>query len=351
MRLLQLLFLLVMTAVATFVVRHQGAPPAPRWAFDPDLEEGVHGAVEVEWWYHWGFLVDEDGVEWTCFSSFFRAWKQGFPQSRYFLYDLTNLKTGERRYRSAAGEEILRLARQLGGPKDLPRPHEVIPGEILEKAGDGLRLRYGDDRLERTGRREYRLKVGDVDLALRADSEAMAVEGTGLTGLAAPEDMHYYTIPRLKAEGTVRGRRASGIVWYDHQWGKQWTDPGVGWSWWGLHLDDGTDVNAYVLRDVKTGRVLRAVCTRGARVSTLTATPLEWWESATKTRYPVVWRLQAAGLDVKVEPYFMNRESAILGEQESIWEGPVKVSGSVGGRGYQELVSYARERRVRNSAK
>jgi predicted secreted hydrolase len=35
----------------------------------------------------------------------------------------------------------------------------------------------------------------------------------------------------------------------------------------------------------------------------------------------------------------------ILGEQESIWEGPVRVTGSVTGRGFQELVSYARERK------
>ena len=39
------------------------------------------------------------------------------------------------------------------------------------------------------------------------------------------------------------------------------------------------------------------------------------------------------------------RESPVLGEQESIWEGPVTVTGSVTGRGYQELVSYARERK------
>ena len=319
--------------------------PVP-WAFDPDAEEGVHKDVEIEWWYHWGFLDDVDGGRWTLFTSFFRISKPGFQPSRYFLYDLTDLKTGERSYRSAAGDEVLQSARKLAGIQAFPRPHQVIPGPVAEKAGDPLRLKYGDDLLERTGPWEYRLKAGDVDVRLRATSEPMAVEGTGETGLNAPEDMRYYTVPRLEATGTVRGKSATGIFWYDHQWGKTWTDATIGWTWWGLHLDDGTDVNAYALRNIQTGEILRSVCTHGRRVSKLTAQPLEYWESPTKTRYPVSWRLRAVGLDVRVEPLWKERESPILGEQESIWEGPVKVTGSARGRGYQELVSFARERRL-----
>ena len=133
--------------------------PSPRWAFDPHQEEGIHGNVEVEWWYHWGFLTDEAGNEWTAFSAFFRTWKKDLPITRYFLYDLTNLKTGTRTYRSAAGAEILPLVQALSGEAKLPAPHQVIPGKPLEKAGDPLRLQYGDDLLERTADGEYRLAV------------------------------------------------------------------------------------------------------------------------------------------------------------------------------------------------
>lgn len=335
------LILLLLAGCAT------SSDPEPKWAFDPDAEEGPHKDVEVEWWYHWGFLTDEAGGEWTLFTSFFRATKPGIPLMRYFLYDLTNLKTGERRYRSAAGDEVLQLARKMTGTTAFQPPHQVIPGPVHEKPGDPLKLRYGDDLLERTGPREYVLKTGDVDLRLRATADAMAVEGTGLTGIAAPTDMHYYSLPRLEAVGTVHGKHANGLFWYDHQWGKAWTDSTIGWTWWGLQLNDGSNVNAYVLRKLDTGEILRAVCTRDNRVSKLTAKPLEYWTSPTNTRYPVAWRLQALGLDLRVEPYFKERESPVLGEQESIWEGPVKVSGSHRGRGYQELVSYARERRLK----
>ena len=333
--------------LALLAVVHIGCASAPRvnWAFDPHQEEGVHGGVDIEWWYHWGFLTDEAGNEWTAFSSFFRTRSKNLPVTRYFLYDLTDLKTGTRQHRSAAGAELLPLVAFVSGEAKLPHPHQVIPGVPLEKPGDPLKLRYGDDLLERTGAWTYRLKVGEVDVTLEGISEPMAVEGTGLTGIHRPEDMYYYTMPRLKATGTVRGVKATGIFWYDHQWGATWTGPSIGWSWWGLQLDDGSHVNAYVLRDLKTRKLIRAVCTHDRRVYPLEATPTGHWESPTKVRYPVSWTLKAGPLDLKVEPLMMSREMPVLGDQESIWEGPVRVTGSATGRGYQELVSYARERR------
>lgn len=319
--------------------------PAPRWAFDPVAEEGVHADVRVEWWYHWGILEDDAGGRWSVFSSFFRTWKQGYPLTRYQLYDLTDLATGERRSKSAAGSEILALVKALSGEDKFPAPHVAIPGLPLEKGGDPLRLRYGDDSLERVADGSYRLKTGDVDVALVPSSEFMAVEGSGLTGIGDPAEMKYYTVPRLKATGTVAGRKARGLFWYDHQWGSTWTEPTIGWSWWGLQLDDGSNLNAYVLRDLKTGAQLRAVATHDRRVYPLTATVESIWESRTKVRYPVAWTLEAGPLKLRIDPLFKDRESPVLGEQESIWEGPVTVTGSHRGIGFQELVSYARERR------
>jgi predicted secreted hydrolase len=319
--------------------------PQVKWAFDPQQEEGVHANVKVEWWYHWGFLTDETGNEWCAFSTFFRTWKEKFPVTRYFLYDLTDLTHGVRTSRSAAGSELLPIVALISGQAKLPSPHEVIPGTPLEKAGDPLRLRYGDDLLERTGQSSYRLKVGEVDVLLQGIAEPMAVEGTGLIGMGRLEEMSYYSVPRLKATGTVRGAKATGIFWYDHQWGATGSGPTIGWSWWGLQLDDGSHVNAYVIRDLKTKSIVRTICTHDRRVYPLDATPIDHWESRTKVRYPVSWKLKAGPLDLKVEPMMNDREMPVLGEEESIWEGPVKVTGSITGRGYQELVSYAREQR------
>ena len=329
-------------AIATLAALLSCAPAGPRFAFDPEREEGVHGGVDVEWWYHFGWLSDETGGRWAWFSSFFRYQPKEGPLVRYLIYDLTDLETGERSYVSRVGAEALpAIAAVTGNPKP-PEPHGVIPGAPRERPGDPLRLTYGDDLFERTGPGAYRLKVGPVDLELRAQATPIPVEGTGLTGLHRPDDMHYYTIPRLAAAGAVRGRRATGTFWYDHQWGASWVGPTIGWSWWGLQFDDGTSANAYVLRDVASGSVHRSILTwNDGRVERLEARPLEEWQAPSGTRYPISWELSAGRHRLKIEPLFKNRECPILGGT-TIWEGPVRVSGSLSGRGFQELVGYSR---------
>ena len=93
------------------------------------------------------------------------------------------------------------------------------------------------------------------------------------------------------------------------------------------------------------GAVRKAVLTRGSQVFSLEAEPLEWWESPRRIRYPVAWRLSGGGLELKVEPSSRNREVPLVGDTDTLWEGPVRVSGTVAGRGFQELVGYAREKR------
>jgi predicted secreted hydrolase len=119
---------------------------------------------------------------------------------------------------------------------------------------------------------------------------------------------------------------------------------GIGWAWWGLQLDDGTNVNAYVLRDLKTGERIRSVLTHEGGVLRLDAEPTDWWESPAGVRYPVAWELRGGPFRLRVEPFFRERSCPIFGAQRAIWEGPVRIRGSHTGRGFQELVGYARER-------
>jgi predicted secreted hydrolase len=44
-----------------------------------------------------------------------------------------------------------------------------------------------------------------------------------------------------------------------------------------------------------------------------------------------------------------NREALIVGNVDTLWEGPVRVTGTVAGRGFQELVGYARDRKKRDN--
>jgi len=340
---------------------------APAFRFDE--QEGVH-EVDIEWWYHAGYLGDR----YAFFSSFFRKRGSSGDTHRYLIYDLIDLKTGESRYRSLIGKEampslraFLIMARtlrrddpelpkwiELASKDILPAPHGVIGGAVIEKAGDPLRLAYGPNRLEKIADGRYRLAIEDSEFALTLDlvdrAPAIYVGGRGLTGVDKHEDMHYYTLPRLESEGslTLKGKSEPirGELWYDHQWGKVWGNGKVGWAWWGIKLDDGEAINLYVLRDLKTGQPVRTVASssRGRHLTHFTCTPTEFWESPkTRVRYPVAWKIQGEGLNLEITPVFKERELDVLGDYRFIWEGPCVTKPA--GRGFQELVGYPLEQK------
>jgi len=332
-------------------------------AFRHEEHEGVHDAG-IEWWYLSGFLGDEHAI----FCSFFRTKNARGEVQRYLIYDLVDLRTGASRYRSLLGREAFESARQAVlasaklAPTDpdvkrwleavergtLPEPHAVLKGPMAESPGDPLRLRYDAHLFERGPDGSYAVAIRDraftLELALTPADGAMYIGGSGLTGVARPEDMHYYTIPRLTAEGTLNGRPVRGELWYDHQWGESWRPGRVGWSWWGVVTADGEAINAYELRDRKSGEVHQRMITSSRRGVLREArfTPLRRWESPrTKIRYPVEWRIEADGLRIEVEPMFDDREAPALGDAGNIWEGPVRTRPA--GRGFQELVGYRRD--------
>ena len=87
--------------------------------------------------------------------------------------------------------------------------------------------------------------------------------------------------------------------------------------------------------------MLRSVLTHDGGVVPLEARPVDEWISPRGARYPVAWDLSGGGYRLRVTPMINERECPILGEQVAIWEGPVTVTGSHAGRGFQELVGYA----------
>lgn len=337
-------------------------------AFQFDEQEGVHD-VEIEWWYHAGFLNER----YAWFSSFFRKRDPSGDVHRYLIYDLIDLRTGRSRYRSLIGKEampslrsFLILARalrrndeelpkwiELASQDRLPPPHGVLDGPVRERPGDPLHLTYGPHRLEKIGR-QYRLEIRDpeftLSLTLHEAGPAIYVGGHGLTGVDRPEDMHYYTLPFLRSEGTLQVGGETEIIrgdlWYDHQWGRVWGNGKVGWTWWGIKLDNGEAINLYALRDLKTGRTVRTVASssRGRHWTDFRCTPTEFWESPkTRVRYPVAWTIQGDGLDLQIAPVFKERELDVLGDYRFIWEGPCVTKPA--GRGFQELVGFPLEQK------
>jgi predicted secreted hydrolase len=170
---------------------------------------------------------------------------------------------------------------------------------------------------------------------------------------------YYYSIPRVYVQGTiVRGGQplqVHGLAWLDREWGSGSLGPReTGWDWFGLQLADGSCLMFYSLRDrggaedpysagtwVDAAGHSRPLSRGDVRIRVL-----GYWTDADGARYPARWRLvmPALGLDVIVRPVLASQE---LVTSPRYWEGAVDVSGTrlgkaIAGRGYVELVGYAK---------
>jgi len=173
------------------------------------------------------------------------------------------------------------------------------------------------------------------------------------------EDMFYYSFTRLDATGTLtlggETRSVRGTLWYDHQFGSFGaTARPVGWDWFCVQLEDGTDMNLSALRYPDTGErfnrlgtVLRA--DGGVSViHDLTIEPLGEWKSPdTGITYPSGWILAIPSLSahITLRPVIPAQEMRTFGPMRAIWEGACDAEATVAGKqlkgvGYAELVGY-----------
>ncbi len=170
-----------------------------------------------------------------------------------------------------------------------------------------------------------------------------------IEGLGAPhvDSMAYVTYPSLDLTGTVEDEEVCGQAWLDHQWGNYgWfvaQSPQkrlLGWEWFGINLEDGSDWVVLIHRDMQSGRSLArsAVVREEGQPPRLckkfTAEPIRYWESKiTHIRYPVAWRIRIPEIkaDLVYEALVDNQEIQSFGVFRAIWEGAGKVSGTLGG--------------------
>ena len=173
--------------------------------------------------------------------------------------------------------------------------------------------------------------------------------------------MAYASIPRMTLEGTVAGSPVVGEVWFDHQWGDYaWLAADghrrqvLGWDWFGINLDDGTDLLLLTHRDARDKRILNQNAVyvdadgRSRQLSSFYAKPFYHWESPTTlSEYPLGWQidLPEIGTSLTITPLTDDQELALFGVMRSVWEGACTVEGTkqgrtVSGRARLELHGY-----------
>ena len=92
-----------------------------------------------------------------------------------------------------------------------------------------------------------------LDLVSTVPPVAQGERGLDAKGAAIGNASHYYSVPRLAAQGnlTIEGETfaVTGLAWLDREWSTSSLDPGtVGWDWFALHLSDGSNLMFYRLR-------------------------------------------------------------------------------------------------------
>jgi predicted secreted hydrolase len=318
-------------------------------------DHGPHDGFRTEWWYLTGHLATTDGRAFGYQLTFFRqALAPVVPDSisrwrtaRLWMAHFALTDVAGRRFQ--AFERFGREALGLAGAT--PSPLRIFV--------DGWELAAAD-----AGATSFRLAAaqGDVALSLELAPERAAVlqgdRGLSAKGPESGNASYYYSLTRLASTGTLRlgGRQfqVTGRSWLDREWSTSALGPDlVGWDWFALQLDDGTDVMVYRLRRRDGTSAPESAGTRvaidGAKVrlaaDDFLLAPLASWTSPRGGVYPSRWRLDvpSLGLSLEIEPQLVDQELPL---SVRYWEGAVAVRGvsagrPVAGRGYVELTGYA----------
>lgn len=304
-------------------------------------DHGAHPSEPIEWWYWTGHLQG-GGREYGFQLTFFRvrdfhlahlAWSD--PQEDRFVFE--------------------------------EKAHLALPG--VAGAATGRLEVFNEDWSAREEKGTQRLRAFGRGLDLELELEPVkppvlhGAGGISRKGSGEKEYSRYVSITRLTARGNISrgGKREalSGAVWFDHEWG-----PGVlpkeavGWDWFGLQLDDGSELMLYRMRRSDGSATASSAGTfvpasgspRTLGASEFAVRPVSTWTSPrSKATYPAVWSVSVAplALDLRVTPLLADQE--LVTERSTgvtYWEGACRVEGTrrgrrVIGRAYVEMTGYA----------
>jgi predicted secreted hydrolase len=329
----------------------------PGWQYQFPRDHFAHPEFKTEWWYFTDNLRDEGG--------------------RRFGYQLTFFRQGIRPpgarkingYRFICDE--LKFAHfAISDPKDgkfryLQKMSRGAFGEAGFAVGD--RLAWIDDwnlQLIEGGMRLAAKSPGaSLSLDLKPQKPWIVHGENGVSQKAAGEGRatHYYSGTRLRSTGelTIEGRKSQveGSSWFDQEWGSnQLTPEQVGWNWFALQFDDGTELMLYQMRlrdgagvdPNSSGTFVAADGTaRHLRVDEYKLTPRRWWTSkATGGKYPIGWEVEVPSLDLRFEVSTPLEKQELEISPIAYWEGMIDAKGikagkAVRGEGYLELTGYA----------
>jgi|WetSurMetagenome_2_1015567.scaffolds.fasta_scaffold15022_3 predicted secreted hydrolase len=323
--------------------------------FSFPVDHGAHQNFQTEWWYFTGNLKSEQGDDFGYQLTFFRRALQ--PQ-----VNVTN------RTSDLAVNQIYMAhftITQAGINRFYPfqrfnRGDNQLAGALTDPF---LKVWLADWQVQQISENEFQLKAQsdgiEIDLSL-SDGHGIILQGDmGLSHKSSTTASYYYSMPRLTTKGSInieqKEFRVTGTSWMDHEFSTSaLSGDQIGWDWFALHLDDGKDIMAYRMRNLKgsldpnsNGSLLiPSQPLIGLAAEDFNISSTGSWKSPTSNAvYPSGWHMliPSQGIDLTITPLIKDQE---LNFAFTYWEGAVLITGSINGKsisgsGYVELTGYA----------
>ncbi|MCX7714061.1 MAG: hypothetical protein N2035_10445 [Chthoniobacterales bacterium] len=332
----------------------------PGWKYEFPRDHFRHSEFKTEWWYFTGNLRSDDGKEQFGFQlTFFRHGIR--PQlfsdvrSAFAAREIAFAHFAISDFYNKKYFHTSRWARVALGGAFFP---EFRIGEsTLVSIHSWRALLIGPDRLF--------LEASDEDMRIELElvSQKPPIvhgrDGVSQKADGAGRASHYYSLTRLKARGWLflHGRKiaVSGQAWYDHEWAtNQLTAEQVGWDWFCLQFEDGTELMLFQIRRREGGCDPNSSATfvySDGRSLNLTSNdfllePLRYNQSKkTGAVYPLDWKIQIPSLDLNLIVLARMDEQEFTDPPIIYWEGAIHAEGKREGRpirgfGYLEMTGY-----------
>lgn len=326
----------------------------PGWTYAFPRDHGNHPDFKTEWWYFTGNLRAKDGRPFGYQLTFFRQgitrWQDVIPLSRFVVRDI-------RFAHFAVSDPTTNRFRFF---------QKISRGAFGESGFDeGGRLAWIDDwSCAFDGAFSLSAAAGGASLALRLVPTKPVVfqgaDGISRKGAAPGQASHYYSFTRMSTEGVLRlgGEEfeVTGESWFDHEWAtNQLGENQVGWDWFSLQFDDGTELMLFQLRTREGGRDLfssgtfvdaEGKATPIAEPAFILEPTDRWKSPQTGASYPVRWKLAVPSLELSVEIRAVMDNQELVLQPITYWEGAIRAEGTRSGRavtaaGYLEMTGYA----------
>ena len=329
----------------------------PGWQYGFPRDHHLHPDFKTEWWYFTGRLADKNGGIFGYQLTFFRQGLRlpGARAGTTSRFVVDDLKFAHFAISDVRGQQFhfqQKVSRGAFGEAGFGETNRLawIDDWSLELSPDGaFALRASDDgtnvQLHLESTKPFAIH-GENGVSQKADGEGRA--------------SHYFSATRLATNGTlaVGGKSFSvrGESWLDREWGSNQLTPNqVGWNWFSLQLDDGTELMLYQMRTRDGGLdpnssgtfIGRDGATQHLQRDDYQLTPTKFWTSkATGGHYPIGWRLAVPKLHLQLDISTPLEAQELVLHPVAYWEGLIDVQGTrdsakLHGHGYMELTGYA----------